>query len=72
MNTSILYRPSPLPEVVFQAPLTIRKQEGRQEGRYFLEPLVPQESSEPEVAKMVHQALVEVVSRLNARHENAK
>jgi hypothetical protein len=53
----------PLPEVVFQAPLTIRKQE----GRYFLEPLVPQESSEPEVAKMVKQALDEVVSRLNGK-----
>jgi hypothetical protein len=63
MNTSILYGMDPLPEVVFQAPLTIRKQE----GRYFLEPLVPQESSEPEVAKMVKQALDEVVSRLNGK-----
>jgi hypothetical protein len=67
MNTSILYGMDPLPEVVFQAPLTIRKQEGRREGRYFLEPLVPQESSEPEVAKMVKQALDEVVSRLNGK-----
>ena len=58
-----LYGMDPLPEVVFQAPLTIRKQE----GRYFLEPLVPQESSEPEVAKMVKQALDEVVSRLNGK-----
>jgi len=61
MNTAIPYYLEPLPEIVFQSAVTIR----RQAGKYFLMPPTAQSDGDPIVTEKVLRALGSVVKELN-------